>query len=174
MLLYWLLYRLVFTKRECCPSWASGPHLHAQPPHPHPPPHPHTDTHTHQPTPPTPPTHTPQPWGGWPNIKHQPEPVWLVTEICAWQHVYYHLSLSDSDRLMLLVNMLPKLILFFCGTCRPQTCIPELQKPGHSDMYFLFRPAGSHKDTWMRSSRATGNRLISPFLVGCRHGAHCL
>ncbi len=53
----------------------------------------------------------------------------LVTEICAWQHIYYHLSLSDSDRLMLLVKMLPKLILFFCGSWWPQTCIPDLQKP---------------------------------------------
>ncbi len=91
--------------------------------------------------------------GGALNSKHQPEPVWSVTEICAWQHVDYHLSLSDSDRLMLLVNMLPKLILFFCGTCRPQTCIPELQKPCHSDMYFLFWPAGDHKERCKQQSR---------------------
>ena len=46
------------------------------------------------------------------------------------KHIYYHLSLSDSDRPMLLVKMLPKLVLFFCGAWRPQTCIPDLQKPG--------------------------------------------
>ena len=29
----------------------------------------------------------------------------------AWQHLYYHLSRPDSDRLMLLVDMFAKLIL---------------------------------------------------------------
>ena len=52
-----------------------------------------------------------------------------VTEICAWPHLYYHLSLSESDRLRLLVKMFPKLIFLVCGPCRPQACIPNLQKP---------------------------------------------
>ena len=56
-----------------------------------------------------------------------------MTKVRAWQHVYYHLSLSDSDRLMLLVHMLPKFILFFCGAYRSlvHTC---------SDMYCFLLP----------------------------------
>ena len=42
----------------------------------------------------------------------------------SWQHVYHNLSLSDADRLMLLVNMLPKLILFFQGGGGSTSCKP--------------------------------------------------
>ena len=43
---------------------------------------------------------------------HLSEHVFLITKIWyAWQHIYYHLSRPDSDRLMLLVNMFAKLIL---------------------------------------------------------------
>jgi hypothetical protein len=36
-----------------------------------------------------------------------------MTELSTWQHLYHHLSRSDSDRLMLLVKMFPKLIVCF-------------------------------------------------------------
>ena len=68
-------------------------------------------------------------WGGVLNIEHQPGPGCCVTEFSVWQHVYYNLSLSDSDRLMLLVNMSPQLISCFCGSWCPQTRIPDEEKP---------------------------------------------
>ena len=37
--------------------------------------------------------------------------VYWVTEVYAWQHVYYNLSLSESDRLRLVVNMFTELVL---------------------------------------------------------------
>ena len=43
-------------------------------------------------------------------IVHTPGPVCLIAKIYAWQHLYYHLSRPDSDRLMLLVKMFAKLI----------------------------------------------------------------
>ena len=45
-----------------------------------------------------------------------------------WQHVYYHLSLSDSDRLMLLVNMLPMVILFSSGSLLASDMHPRQRK----------------------------------------------
>ena len=42
---------------------------------------------------------------------HLPEPVCLITKVYAWQHLYYHLSRPESDRLMLLVKMFAKLSL---------------------------------------------------------------
>ena len=50
----------------------------------------------------------------------------MMSKICVWQHVYYHLSLSESDRLMLLVHTLPELILFFSGQWWPQSRMPDI------------------------------------------------
>jgi hypothetical protein len=47
--------------------------------------------------------------------------------------MYYHLSLSDSDRLMLLVHMLAKLILFFCGSLHPMSNLEEPTAAKHKN-----------------------------------------
>ena len=44
-------------------------------------------------------------------LKHQSEPVCRVPEIYEGRHLYYQLSLPESDRHMLVVQMFTKLIL---------------------------------------------------------------
>ncbi len=104
------------------------------------------------------------------NIKHQPEPVWFVTEICACQHVYYHLSLSDSDRPMLLVHMLPKLILFFSGSWWPQTCIPDRVECQPEEAYMIIMyDQLALASTHSRISREINRELV---VAGRTRGVH--
>jgi hypothetical protein len=49
-------------------------------------------------------------------LGHQSEHVCWVTQIYAWQHPEYHLSLSESDRLRLVLRMFTKLILLWVMT----------------------------------------------------------